>query len=300
MKRLKKLTFREFLQKLKINWKTKYRLVIKNSDTHQEKFSFRLSPQNVFVVVTTFTVFWIAVTAMLIAFTPLRVYVPGYTTPDEYRKYKEMATKVEQIQQQTEQNQQFIDNFCRVLNDKVIYEEFDVPKSTVTATNSASAERPKELEELESQADAILERQGSADAQAATIPLSTRADVKTFFLKNPTNGLLVQGFNDALNHYGIDVQSGRNALISSVEKGVVIFAGFDPTFGNSVIIQHHGNLISKYLRCGELLTALGEQVESGEIIARMGSSGSAEKGVHLHFELWYNGAPVNPELYLTY
>ena len=123
MKRLKTLSLRVLWKKLISNWKTKYRLVIKNDSTHQEKLTFRLSPRNVFVLVTTSAVFLITITAMLIAFTPLRVYVPGYTTPDEYREYKRLALYVDSVDLLVRQNQQFLDNFYNVINDRLEKED---------------------------------------------------------------------------------------------------------------------------------------------------------------------------------
>lgn len=299
MKRLKTLSLRVLWKKLISNWKTKYRLVIKNDSTHQEKLTFRLSPRNVFVVVTTSAVFLIAITAMLIAFTPLRVYVPGYTTPDEYRAYKRLALYVDSVDLLVRQNQQFLDNFYNVINDRLEKEELQQENQKQKVNDETAFEKSKETEKLEQEADEIVKNYRGGPAGNETVPLVKRADIAAFFPKIPTTGRLVSDFSVADKHYGIDIQNKKNTPVSSIEKGMVVFAGFDPRNGNTIIIQHAGNIISKYQNLGNILKKVGDKVESEEVIAQMGHSGSAEKGIHLHLELWYNGFPVNPLDYLA-
>lgn len=299
MKRLKTLSLRVLWKKLISNWKTKYRLVIKNDSTHQEKLTFRLSPRNVFVLVTTSAVFLITITAMLIAFTPLRVYVPGYTTPDEYREYKRLALYVDSVDLLVRQNQQFLDNFYNVINDRLEKEDLQQENQEQKVNSKTAFEKSKETEKLEQEADAIIKNYRGGASGNETVPLVKRADIAAFFPKIPTTGRLVSDFSVADKHYGIDIQNNKNTPVSSIEKGMVVFAGFDPRYGNTIIIQHAGNIISKYQNLGNILKKVGDKVESEEVIAQMGHSGSAEKGIHLHLELWYNGFPVNPLDYLT-
>lgn len=299
MKRLKKLSLRVLWKKLISNWKTKYRLVIKNDSTHQEKLTFRLSPRNVFVVVTTSAVFLIAITAMLIAFTPLRVYVPGYTTPDEYRAYKRLALYVDSVDLLVRQNQQFLDNFYKVINDRLEKEELQQENQKQKMNDETAFEKSKETEKLEQEADAIVKNYRGGPSGNETVSLVKRADIAAFFPKIPTTGRLVSDFSIADKHYGIDIRNKKNTPVTSIEKGMIVFAGFDPRTGNTIIIQHAGNIISKYQNLGNILKKVGDKVESEEVIAQMGHSGSAENGIHLHLELWYNGFPINPLDYLT-
>lgn len=293
MKRLKQLTFKEIWKKIRRNWKVQYRFVVKNIDTHEEKLTFQLSIQRIFVVITVSAVCLIALTALLIAFTPLRVYVPGYTTPDEYRKYKKLAHKIEEVDKQAAANQQYIDNVRQILNDEIIVEEMEEVKNE-NEVKIKELEPLEEREWLDSERDRALSRKQNP----AGIPLQQRADVAMFFPQAPSNGIVEKGYDLTVNHCGIDIKNRINTLVTSIEDGVVIYSGYEPENGNTIIIQHTGNMISKYQRNSVLLKTTGSRVIAGEPIAKMGESGNNEHGVHLHFELWYDGVPLNPSDYI--
>ena len=297
MRKLKDFTFREIWKKIKANWRVQYRFVVKNIDTHEEKLTFRLSLQRIFVVTMVSAVFLIFLTAMLIAFTPLRVYVPGYTTPDEYRKYKKLAAQVDSINLLVTQNQQYIDNFYRIMQDKIEVENVEDTQTEKTEKKETKGENhDKALNWLEKESKKIKEKYHLN----TSVPLTTRADISTFFPQTPVKGKIIEHYNIEKQHYGVDIKCAKNELVTTIEDGVVIFAGYEPGKGNTIIVQHKGNLISKYQRNDILLKTPMTHVECGEPIAKTGASGTDEQGVHLHFELWYNGVPLNPEEYLLF
>ncbi|MBP5711197.1 MAG: M23 family metallopeptidase [Bacteroidales bacterium] len=288
MKRLKQLTLKELWQKVKRNWKVQYRFVVKNVDTHEEKLTFRLSLQRIFVVVTLSAIALIAITAMLIAFTPLRVYVPGYTTPDEYKKYKKLAREVENIDKQISVNQQYINNLYRILNDEIIVEnEENIPTNKV---EKKELTKPDARDWIETESEKILNR----GKNSTPLPINQRASIETFNPCSPAHGIVTATLDIQKNHYGIDIKNTKDELVHAIDKGVVIFSGYEPEGGNTIIIQHPGNIISIYQRNSVLLKTAGTQVEVGEPVAKMGNSGTSEQGIHLHFELWYEGTPLNP------
>ncbi len=291
-----------FWQKIRKNWRIKYRLIIRNDSTHHDSFSFLLSPKNIFVVVTTSAILLIVLTAMLIAFTPLRVYVPGYTSPDEYRKYKAAAKRVETVEKMLVQNQQYIDNFYRILNDQVMPNELEQDVSEADNVSPV----PTEITAEHTEAEMLLRQDAQqltsklpAQTSTQTVSINRKADVENLLLQFPTMGTIISYYNASQHEYGINIRNKPNTLINSVADGIVIFSGYDATDGNVIIIQHHNNLISVYKHNNILLKTKGAQVAAGEPIAQMGKSGVTDKGVHLHFELWHNGFPLNPLEYLT-
>lgn len=292
MKRLKQLTLKEIWIKVKRNWRVQYRFVVKNADTHEEKLTFKLSIQRIFVVVTLSAFILVALTAMLIAFTPLRVYVPGYTTPDEYKKYKQLASKMDDIDRQLTINQQYIDNLHKILNDEIIVEnEENLP---TTKVEQKELTRPNERDWIETEVDKILKR----DKNTTPLPLNQRAAIEAFNPRPPTRGIVTANFDIQKNHFGIDIKNKKNELVHAIADGVIIYSGYDPIYGNTIIIQHRGNIISKYQRNSVLLKTIGTQVAEGEPVAKIGNSGTDGQDVHLHFELWYEGSPLNPTDYL--
>ena len=154
-KRLQSL--RELWQRIKRNWRTRYKLVVKNEETQSEPFSLKLSPQNIFVIVTTSAVVLIVLTAMLIAFTPLRIYVPGYTTPDEYRLYKKVAKRVDSAEYLIKLQRQYIQNLNYILNDKTDDAMAAVKGEKSNATLTVG-NHPDEDAQLQQEAEDIVQR----------------------------------------------------------------------------------------------------------------------------------------------
>lgn len=285
------------------DWKTHYRLVFTNEQTHEPRFVIKQITIQKIVVVTVITIFvLIALTALLISLTPLRVYVPGYTTQKEYRLYKQTAAKVDSLEQMLAYNQQYIDNFQALLDDKVPGStEMDKDAETTPQVHytDRNKENIKATEALEEEAEMILGRINESNDNSA-VPNINEARISSLSLYPPTLGAVTHVFSPSDKHYGIDIGNVRNSIITNVADGVVIFAGFNAQDGNMIIVQHPGNVISIYKHNATLLKSVGARVQAGTALATMGNSGLSEnKSVHLHFELWYNGFPINPLDYLV-
>jgi murein DD-endopeptidase MepM/ murein hydrolase activator NlpD len=121
----------------------------------------------------------------------------------------------------------------------------------------------------------------------------------THFLP-PTKGLIINRFNPEQNHFGVDLVTDINQPVLAVKEGTVIFANWTLETGYVIQIQHNNNFLSLYKHNAELLKRVGEFVNAGEAIAIVGNSGELTTGPHLHFELWQNGSPLNPESHILF
>ncbi|MBO4645602.1 MAG: M23 family metallopeptidase [Bacteroidales bacterium] len=292
--------WRQLWQRIWQNWKVKHSLIIRNETTGHDSIRLRLSPRNIFVGVTLSVVTLIVLTALLIAFTPLRYYIPGYTTPDEHRKYEATERKVDSLQKLVAENDLFVQNFCALLNEQLndsigsqpavgLASEDGLPEADVEPSEAELALR----EEAGDLLQAVSSRQ-SSDA----VTVNQRADIQNLFLQPPTSGTIITAYNIAQNQYGIDIANQAGTLITAACDGIIIYAGYDVNDGNVIIIQHHDNVLTAYKNNQTLLKNKGAKVSVGEPIARMGNSGISDKGSHLHFELWHNGFPLNPMDYI--
>lgn len=296
--------FKQFMKKLFSNWKTRYRLSVKTENNHEEKFTFILTPQRIFVIGGTAAFLLIALTAFIISVTPLKYYIPGYTSREEHKLYLQVSSQMDSISQLVKQNQQYLDNFYNIINESNIEDENSVvmDKSRM-ASHELQERNESEIEamrEVDMQANDLLTNYLRTDEDNNKLPVSHRADISNITLYTPTTGILIREFDAASNHYGIDIQNKKNTIITSVAEGIVIYTGFDPLNGNTLVIQHPGNIISIYKHNEVLLKSVGAKVNMGEAIAKMGSSGQNRmQTAHLHFELWYNGFPVNPLDYIV-
>ena len=106
--------------------------------------------------------------------------------------------------------------------------------------------------------------------------------------------------NFSENHLRIDINGSTGTKIYSPLKGKVIYEGFDKKLGNMIIIYHDNNCITKYMHNKKNFVKFGDIVNAGNLIAEMGNSGSSVKneGIHLHFELWKNGIPLDPGIFI--
>ena len=295
---------KQFLKRLFSNWKTRYRFTVKTEENHEEKFNFILTPQRIIVVTATAAVLLIALTAFIISVTPLKYYIPGYTSLEEHRMYLQVSAQVDSISQLVKQNQQYLDNFYNVINERNIEDENSVVMDKSRMASHELKERNDDeigaMREVDMQANDLLTNYLRTEEENSKLPVSHRADISNIMLAAPATGILIQGFDLAKNHYGIDIQNKKNTIITSVAEGIIIYTGFDPTNGNTIVIQHPGNIISIYKHNEVLLKSVGAKVNMGEAIAKMGSSGQGwMQNSHLHFELWYNGFPVNPLDYIV-
>ncbi len=281
------------------NWKVNHRLVILDESTHARVFDFKLNPRTLFVVVILAAFFLISLTTVLIAFTPLRVYVPGYTNPDEYRTYKKMAYRVDSLEILLRQNQLYLDNFVNVMNDHVDVVEVEEEAEKVEPHLKVSQKQlDKASAQLEQEVEQIL-MEISDKSTRSSIPISQKASIASLMISPPSMGVVTRPYSPTEEHYGIDIYNTVGTIISSVADGKVLLTGYSPEDGYYIIIQHPGEIISIYKSVESILKRRGDPVTIGEPIALMGKSGPESKMPHLHFELWFHGVPINPLEYLS-
>lgn len=120
---------------------TKRRLVILNEDTFEEIFSFKLNLMNVFVSVTLSAIFLIAITTVIIAFTPLREFIPGYSSSKLKKDATELALKSDSLTLALKKNEVYIKSIQKVLTGELEYAKFN--KDSILSSS----------EDLQTQAD---------------------------------------------------------------------------------------------------------------------------------------------------
>lgn len=297
-KKLQKL--RKIWKIIVSDWKTRYHLVFSNEQTHEQRFVIKSITIQKIVVVTVIVVFLlIALTTLLISLTPLRIYVSSNTSKKEHQLYRQTVAKMDSLEKMVAYNQQYIDNFITLLNDSVPSSK-DMDMDAASTPNVHYADRSKDkmraAKVLEDESEMILGRISESNENVtSTAPGVEEAKITHLSFYPPALGAITQSFNPSANHYGIDIGNTKNSLILNVADGVIVFAGFDVQDGNMIIVQHPGNVISIYKHNETLLKSVGTHVRAGTPIATMGNSGLSENvSVHLHFELWYNGFPLNP------
>lgn len=280
---------RKIIEKLK----NRYRLIIYNDTTFQSVWSMKLTRIKVFTIVSLASAGIVVLVIFLIAGTQLREYIPGY--PKE--EYREMLIRNALLVDSLEHEIEVRDRFFKTIN--AIMRGEEPPDFSQSAETN---ERPeiKNLPPLNQDSifqDKILEERLSLSAQTARNASGSLSNLH-FFL--PVKGIITNKFNASKGHYGIDLVSQPNTRISATLSGTVIFAGWTLDTGYVIYIQHENNLVSAYMHNAALLKKTGDRVNGGEAIAIIGNTGQVTTGPHLHFELWHDGKPIDPEQYIVF
>ena len=112
----------------------------------------------------------------------------------------------------------------------------------------------------------------------------------------PAKGLISREYDIDTKHFGIDIVNEVSTPIFSIADGLVVFSDFSKDFGNFLIIDHQNGYLSHYYHNEDLFFSKGDKVLAGDIIAKMGNTGMSS-GPHLHFEIWKDGTPINPNTF---
>jgi murein DD-endopeptidase MepM/ murein hydrolase activator NlpD len=279
--------------------RNKYRLVIMNDESLEERLTFRLSRLNVFVVLGTLTIILIILTSILIAFTPLREYIPGYTNVGLQKKLYELQIKTDSIEKGLEKRDLFIQNMKDVMNGKDLSTDVPLSKDTLHKYNNIKLKKSAE----DSLLRAEVENQGKYNLYRFENSENVRQkniSIGKVLLFVPLKGVITNEFNPSQNHYGVDIVSKQNEAIKCVLDGTVIISNWTLETGYTIAIQHQQNIVSVYKHNSALLKKEGEFVKAGDPIAIIGQTGELTTGPHLHFELWSDGNPVNPKDYINF
>jgi murein DD-endopeptidase MepM/ murein hydrolase activator NlpD len=278
--------------------KNKYRLVIMNDETFEERLSFRLSRLNVFIAIGASVIILIIITTYIIAFTPLREYIPGYGNSKSNRNIRELMLRADSLEENLKNKDLYLFNIKNIMEGKEVVEKLpDKPDSSTNKYSNISFAKSKEDSLLRVEVEKQDKYGIAANDNSTSSPISS---ISSFFFFTPLKGMITNNFDPEGEHYGVDIVAAKDEAIKATLDGSVIFAGWTLKTGYTIAIQHQNNLISVYKHNSALLKKEGDDVKAGEAVAIIGETGELSSGPHLHFELWYNGTPVNPRDYMVF
>lgn len=280
-------------QKFREKLLNKYRFVILNEDTFEERFSYKLSRLNIFILLSLFGAALIIGTAVIIAYTPIKEYLPGYDSIEIKRQSAQNINKMDSLEQALFEQQQFLNSITKVLTGDL--EVKNLAKDTFVGLNRSEMAN---LELLPNAQDSLL-RAAVAQEDKFNI-LESASSVVNFVLFPPVTGVISQPYDVSKKHFAVDIAVAQNTPVKAVSDGTVIFAEWTVETGYVVILEHENTLISVYKHNARITVSQGDMVKSGEVIATAGNTGEFSTGPHLHFELWSNGYPVNPTEFIDF
>lgn len=285
----KKLKRKLWLQKL-LN---KRRLIVLNEDTFEETFSLKLNLMNVFIVVTLSAIFLIGITTYIIAFTPLRQYIPGYASTKLKQEAMNLAIKSDSLEAIVVENNAYISSVKKVLIGDIEYAKFN-KDSIIAAEKQNINEQLLQATEAENE---LLNKVRNEDKYNVFESSKPRV---SFVLFPPATGKIIEPYNVKNKHLAVTIALVQNTPIKAVATGTIVFADWTPSFGYVVIIRHQDGILSVYKHVGSLTKSQGDAVKSGEVIALAGNAINPEASISLHFELWKDGFPIDPVQFINF
>lgn len=271
----------------------KYRLVILNENTFEERFAIKLTRLNVFVIGSLSAILLVSGTILLIAFTPLKEYIPGYSSTALKKQATKLNSTTDSLQRVIAMNALYYESIKQVLTGDVQMVEFN--KDSIIQ----AAER--ELGEVDlspSREDSIL--RSKVDKEDKYSLFESATSKVNFVLFPPVNGTISEGYDLQSKHFAVDIVVPKDTPVKATADGTVIFAEWTSETGYVILLEHSDGLLSVYKHNASLTKSQGDLVKAGEVIAISGNSGTLTTGPHLHFELWSNGYPVDPTTFIDF
>ena len=243
---------------------------------------------------SSFIVFLVILSAsfLLIYFTPLKEYFRGYTSLELRQSSVENSMKLDSLENLYITQSNYINSLKDLLSGNISYEELD---ENLSRTDNKIIELEiVETNQEDSLLRALVEEEDKYNA------FDIQGDRFTTVLFPPVKGGLSSAFDVNSKHYGVDIVMPENSPVHSISEGIVVFSEWTSATGFVIIIEHLNGLTSIYKHNSSIVKNQGDRVGTGEIIAFTGNTGELTTGPHLHFELWYQGEPVDPQSYIEF
>jgi murein DD-endopeptidase MepM/ murein hydrolase activator NlpD len=284
---------KKFRQRLK----KPYRLVVLKEDSLEEVGSYRLTPLGLYVLFSSLFVGLSILVALLIIFTPMKRWIPGYGDTSTDPELTRLRTKITGMEKQLDLQQRYTENIRRILTGDVL----EAPKEEKEAPLSDSLLKVGRIEEDELLRQSYLLGEGlpnlpplSREGTGISVPLGQ------LIFTPPVKGEISAGFAPESDHLGVDIIAPRNTPVKAAMDGFVVFAGWTLETGNTIGVIHDHQVVTFYKHNSSLLKKVGQFVRAGEAIAIIGNTGTLTSGPHLHFELWHKGKPVDASKYIRF
>lgn len=271
-----------------------FRLSVIDDDTHRKIWSAKFSRTGIAVSLITAAVVLSALMFSLIAFTPIRTFIPGY--PDARTKHAaiENAIRIDSLENVVLRWELYSENLRRVVDGQP-----PLKIDSILNLRKRTEEAAPDAREI-ARNDSLLRKQVDSESQFEINANTKRSlPIEGLHFFTPLHGIISQDYDKALHPY-VDITAPENSVVMSVLDGTVISAGWSDENGYTIQIQHEGNIVSVYKHNQKLMKKSGDKVTAGMPIAIVGNAGTLSTGNHLHFELWHNGEAVDPAKYISF
>lgn len=287
---------RNFWKRLFRDVRSRYRIVVMNDTTFEEKASFSLTRLNLFIALSSLTVFLIFMGVALIAFTPIKEYLDGCNDVTLKNKLQSQMLRIDSLENEIRMRDDLLNSIRKVFKDSI--DNTTPPKPTQSQPSGENIDRSASPAEL---ALREMVEKGDKYTLSGNAAPNTGSNTSSGYLYlPPVKGTITSKFEPNEAHYAIDIVTKPNEAVRATLDGTVVFASWTPETGHVIAVQHANNTISIYKHNAVLLRKEGDFIKAGDAIAIVGNSGELTTGPHLHFEIWEDGLSINPESVMVF
>lgn len=279
---------KKFIQRIRF----KYRVSVLNENTLEEAFHLRLSRLSVFLVTCSFALLSFLILSLLIFFTPIKHFLPGFADSSIRSELISETMRVDSLTQTLALQQTQMAVIKDILAGNIKLDTVDTESLEVKNWENLSLGKSKDEKEFVEE----FEQEEKYNLGSIALP---KEEVVEVFVK-PAKGVITQQFAPKLNQYGVELATSPNEAVLAVLKGTVVLVDYSLKFGYIIGIQHDNGFFSVYKNNERVLKAVGQEVRVGEVVGIVGASGKQATDSYLHFELWQKGKPVNPADYIIF
>lgn len=267
----------------------KYRIILSDEHTHKHLWFISFTGPGFYILIASVIVAVSAAAVSLVAFTPLRTFIPGY--PDAYSKRAAIqnAIKVDSLETVILRWELYSQNLKRVL-----IQEEPIRLDSILTIDAASLKTEADMAK-----DSLLRNMVKEEEMFDLGTVKRNLPIEGLHFFPPLKGVVTQKYDNLLHPY-VDISAPLNSVVMATLDGTVIFSGWSDEAGYMIQIQHENDLISIYRHNNKLLKKAGDKVTAGSPIALIGNTGQSSSEDHLSFELWYKGETVDPQLYIKF
>ena len=271
----------------------RFRFVIIADNTLKERLSLRLSRLNSFIVFVSCSLLLLLFLLLIIVYSPLKEYIPGKSRLEVQKNLLDLRIQIDSLELELKTQDLYLENINAIIRGEKLNENSLVLKKDSVISST------EEIIFKKSTSDSLLRSHVESEETGVLFNNSRIKSNGVVFFK-PVIGMISDTYNKQTKHFGVDIVAKKNSPINSVLDGTIIISHWSSSNGYVIGVQHENNFISIYKHNSLLLKNVGDLVLAGEKIAVIGNSGEFSSGPHLHFELWNNGAPVDPEIYIKF
>lgn len=272
----------------------KYKVIVSNEETFEEIISLKTNNFQLFLFAFLYTIFVVILTTTIIFFTQVREYVPGYPSSDLLLSAAKITVKADSLERELALNAQFFSAIESVLRGDPNQTAQRILDDDTLTQNDLDAAQIVATIPQDSILRAYVENQDKFNLTRNQLLI----DSKSYY--SPVKGVVTDGFDIEKNHFAVDVSVDIGTPVKAILAGTVLFSEWSVETGHVILLDHGENLISVYKHNSKILKSQNETVQAGEVIAFSGEEGALSSGPHLHFEIWKNGLPIDPETILSF